>query len=62
MICSKCGKELEIKDLDNQWDETGSWYSTKLNLCPYCGHIINIEKYSNEIVLDINNDERYYII
>lgn len=60
MECLKCGKELEIKDLVEQWNEKGSWYSTKINLCPYCGSTVKILKYSNEIILDINNDQRYY--
>ena len=60
MICSNCGKELEIKDLVEQWSEIASWYSTKFGICPHCNRIVKILKYSNEIELDINNDRRYY--
>ena len=61
MKCKKSGKKINQQELIDSWNETGSYYSTKIRYCPYCKEIIAIVKYSNEIELDINNDERYYM-
>ena len=61
MKCKKCGKKINQQELIDSWNETGSYYSTKIRYCPHCKEIIAIIEYSNEIQLDINNDERYYM-
>lgn len=60
MKCKKCGKILNPHNCNKEWDESGSYYSTKLLRCPDCNDIIAILEYNNEIELDINNDTRYY--
>lgn len=62
MICKKCGKKINPhkNQVIEEWDESASYYSTKLMRCPDCNNVIAIIKYDNEIDLDINNDIRYY--
>ena len=62
MKCKNCGKKINPhKNLAiEEWDESASFYSTKLLRCPHCKSVIAIIKYDNEIDLDINNDIRYY--
>ena len=60
MICKKCGKTIVLLDAIEEWNESASYYSTKLLRCPDCNEIIAITKYDNELELDINNDIRYY--
>lgn len=60
MICKKCGKTIVLLDTIEEWNESASYYSTKLLRCPDCNEIIAIVEYANELELDINNDIRYY--
>ena len=60
MICKKCGKTIVLLDAIEEWNESASYYSTKLLRCPDCNEIIAIAKYDNELELDINNDIKYY--
>lgn len=60
MDCKNCGKKINPHKVIKEWNESASYYSTKLLRCPDCKSIIAIVKYSNEIELDINNDMRYY--
>ncbi len=57
--CRKCKIPFEYSNKDAFWDENGSGYSTKLAICPICGHV-NILKYEEDLALNVNNDERYY--
>lgn len=61
MKCKNCGKKINQQELIDSWNETGSFYSTKIQCCPYCKKIIAIIEYNNEVELDINNDTRYYM-
>ena len=61
MKCKNCGKKINPHKTIEEWDESASYYSTKLLRCPDCNSVITIIKYDNEIELDINNDIRYYI-
>lgn len=63
MICKKCGKKINPhkNQAIEEWDESASYYSTKLMRCPDCNNVIAILEYNNEVELDINNDVRYYI-
>lgn len=60
MKCKKCGKILNPHNCNKEWDESASYYSTKLIRCSDCNSVIAILRYSNETELDINNDIRYY--
>ena len=61
MICKKCGKKINPHKTNKEWDESASYYSTKLLRCSDCNNVIAILEYNNEVELDINNDVRYYI-
>lgn len=59
MQCDGCGEKIDKTEVHYWWDDNAS-YSTKLYKCPICGYI-NIVKYANESITDVNNDIRYFI-
>ena len=60
MECKQCGKQLDLHEIKERWDESASYYSTKIQYCPKCGQCLKIIRYANEVELDINSDIRYY--
>ena len=49
MKCKNCGKKINPHKIQaiEEWDESASFYSTKLLRCPHCKSVIAIIKYDN---------------